>query len=64
MDEKINRLHNKDLVKKQLEKEIISQQVYRDLTFKPKINGISARIAPDTSIIERTQNQEVVKRKE
>lgn len=34
------------------------------MTFKPKINTISARIAPDTSIIERSQNCEGVRRKE
>ena len=34
------------------------------MTFKPKINAISARIAPDTSIIERSQNYEGIKRKE
>lgn len=34
------------------------------MTFKPKINSISARIAPDTSIIERSQNIDGVRRKE
>ena len=38
--------------------------MYRDVTFKPKINAISARIAPDTSVIERAQNMEGVKKKE
>jgi len=42
----------------------VAQEVYKDVTFKPKINAISARIAPDTSIIERSQNLEAVKRRE
>ena len=60
----INRLHQKDKLKQQVKQELIEQEVYRDMTFKPKINAISARIAPETSVIVRSQNQDQIKRKE
>ena len=43
---------------------MITQEVYKDVTFKPKINAISARIAPETSVIERAHNQDAINRKE
>ena len=63
-EDKIARLYNKDIVKKQIKNEMVKQKVYKDHTFKPKINDVSARIAPDTSIIERSMNQAGVQRKE
>ena len=52
------------MVKKKVKTDMLEQEVYKDLTFKPKINQISARIAPDTTIVERSMNYEGVKRKE
>ena len=60
----IERLYSKEMVKKKVKTDLLEQEVYKDLTFKPKINQISARIAPDTSIVDRSQNYEGVKRKE
>ena len=63
-DQAIERLYSKEMVKKKVKTDLLEQEVYKDLTFKPKINQISARIAPDTSIVDRSQNYEGVKRKE
>ena len=50
---------NTEEIKEMLEREVNSQY-----TFQPKINEISARIAPPTSIIDRSMNNEGVRRKE
>ena len=62
--QRIERLYNKDVVKKQLAKEFQEQQVYGEYTFQPKINAISQRIAPPTSIVDRSQNIEGIRKKE
>ena len=45
-------------------KEMLEREVNSQYTFQPKINEISARIAPPTSIIDRSMNNEGVRRKE
>ena len=53
-EEKINRLYTKDQMKRQVEREL-KQDIYNsEYTFQPKINPISAKIAPESSLLERT----------
>ena len=60
----ITRLYNKDLMKRQIGKEIQKESALQQHTFKPKINPISAKIAPKTSIIERSTNEDAMKKRE
>ena len=63
-EERFARMSQQASLKQKVQRELNEQELYKDYTFKPKINAISARIAPETSIIERSMNNEIAQRKE
>ena len=62
--QRIERLYREDKLKSQVAKQMKEKEAYDQYSFQPKINEISAIIAPQTSLIDRSMNNEGVRRKE
>lgn len=57
VEERIKRLSTKDAKKKEVIKELLEQEYYQNLDFKPKINKVSKTLAKTSSINELAYNK-------